>query len=239
MENAPKILYDWLTLGLSPDESFFSVEHKEKVNKGIINESRAHLSIHLGDYLLEISGISIPLSDVKTFTSRENIFNSARALVGDLGSLKRYSQLAQQKVVQDFLQFTQNGLLDYSYGESIGGKKVTDWISFASKYSSEVKDYFPRGIELPKDSRIEFVPTFQTLRDLGGLVYEGTDKGKVSSISGKTVSEGVGNFLKMYDAIIAHQNWVEKSERENRFSCRQRGLDYNYGEIPVGKLILG
>ena len=241
-EPKPNILFDSANLYLNPDDmvAFGSTWRDDFREERFVPESGSLDMIVEEDYFLEIRGIKIPTYGMEDLSCKEGVVNSARRLIGDLDpALERYVNLLEKDVVQDDLYFTPNGLCDYSKSNSfdLQGKSVGEWVSSARNLSECPRIYLPNEIKLPENSSIEFVPTFQALREIHDL------NGKNSSdrffIKGSTFSESIQNFLKMYDTIVAHVNWKEETERMVRHNDSYKSkVSPSQGYAYVGELVV-
>lgn len=221
----PSILYDYVHLWLKPDEGFVLPEDwRESCKDGKLSSAGTLDLLIEENYYLQVQGISIPTSFMGLISKPENVVQAVRNLVGDLGEgLARCVKLVEQRVLQDTLYFTPLGLADYTHNfNSPNGDNVSSWIKYASSIKSELRDYFPRDFSLPIGSQIKFVPTFEKLKSMEGTIAKGPVD--LYSFTGKTFADRINNFLGAYDAVKAHENWIDAEERRLRNKGRGRKM---------------
>ncbi len=233
----PNILFDYANMYLNPSQICLNENWQTDYSGGQFDSDIGHLNILVMEkYVLEMLNITLPANGMQELSSKEAIISSVHGIIGDFGqNLERCVRLAEEGVIQDSLCFTAQGLLDYSNKDKSGYQKVTEWIRNARDYSSNPSEGFPEDMKLPEGLTIEFVPTFRKLRYMDGL---GEKVGHNYTIKGETFAQQVENFLNMYDAVTAHIDWKEKTEREIRLAQIRKGHSICSGTLPIAKLVL-
>lgn len=235
----PNIIYDYAHVILDPSElkSMYGEEYKSEFKNGQLNSARGifHMSL-VNDCVLEMHGIAIPSYGIQELSSDKAIVNSIQRLVGDFGnSLERCFELAKERIIQDSLYFTPNGLYDYSKENKLDGKQVTEWVRHAKDYPFNLKEVLPNDMKLPEGLEVKFVPTFQALRDIDTLSL--SIVGSCYTIRGETFANCVENFLAMYEAVTTHINWEEQTRNQIILHQSKKGEHIHSGTIPVAELI--
>lgn len=235
----PNISYNHahITLGANESQSLFGEEYKKEFQNGQLNNAQGVLRLLLvNDCVLEMHGIKIPIFGMRELSSEGAIIDSVKRLLGDFGNgLERSVELAEKRIIQDDFYFTPKGLCDYSRADELERKQVTEWVKYARDYPSNVNELLPDDLRFPKGLEVKFAPTFQALRNLGDYAWK---EGNSDYIGGETFADCVKNFLDMYDAVVAHIDWEERTGNEIRFRQLEKGEHTHTGVISVAELVL-
>jgi len=219
---------------LTPDEFPIGTGWREKSQGGKLDKPAGLFKLSINDFLLEMHEIEIPLSAIDKLSSDEAIIESAKRLVGDIKSpLEEYNALAATKAVQDNLYFTSLGLFDYSMAEEFNKKSMGEIVAEARCRSENPKEAFP-NITLPKGSMVQFVPTFQALREINTL---GPKSGDRYTIEGSTFAKSIENYLTMHQTVTTHLAWKEEAIIKRMRSRHRAGEQITHEPISVAELV--
>ncbi len=237
-DSEPDISYSYAHFYLEPEETFSDVNWKADFKGGKFDSFNGHLSLLFGKYVLDMFGITIPTAGMGKISTEKDIIDSARRLIGSFGSgdLERCVGLHEKSIITDSFYFTRHGLSDYSQKDSreLDFKIVTGRIKEAQDFSDEPWKFLPQGMEGPKGLKVEFVPTFQAMRNVEGLGGKGGDR---YTITGATFAKQVKNFLAMYDLVVKHIDWKNQRTREISKSQTTMPGEHSSMVVPVAKLI--
>lgn len=219
------ISYGYAHLFLKPKEEYGG-DFDDVFSEGVkFSDSINRVNLLVDEkYILEMHGISIPLSKLGKLSSKELIVDSVKKLIGNFdGKLERCVELVNRGIIQDNFSFSNDGLYDYSRKNTLHGRSVTDWVWVAKNYLSKLNELSScYSMKMPKNAEVRVLPTFENISAVDGLGKEyemhPKEENKRFFIEGETFAGCVMNFLNMYDAVDSHLEWLRIKERENMLS---------------------
>lgn len=180
--------------------------------------------------------------------SKEKIIGSIQNLLGDIEpSLERCAKFFKDEKVSPVLVFMPEGLADPSDNwrnassdsphEEKFPKHITTLVNDAKNYETSL----PKSLEIPEGISIEYVPTFQKLKEMPvpkEIVYYNLPSISLRAtkvynvITGETFADCIDNFFTMYEAVEKHKSW----ETQERQRLKAQGIE---NPVPkVARLIL-